>query len=51
MKTHITYGQLQRLLGELKFVDRPAKPHRKVFEHPDFINGTYDTGFVERTFL
>ena len=35
MKTHITYGQLQRLLGELKFVARPAKPHRKAFEHPD----------------
>ena len=34
MITHITYGQLQRLLGELKFVARQAKPHCKAFEHP-----------------
>jgi len=24
---------------------------RKVFEHPDFISGNYDTGFIERTFM
>ena len=34
MKTRITYGQLQRLLCELKFVAKPAKPRRKAFEHP-----------------
>lgn len=34
MKTRITYGQLQRLLRELKFVAKPAKPRRKAFEHP-----------------
>jgi|GEM_PF-2219618 len=34
MKTRITYGRLQRLLHELKFVDMPAKPRRKAFEHP-----------------
>ncbi len=34
MKTRITYGQLQRLLRELKFVDKPAKPRCKAFEHP-----------------
>ena len=35
MKSRITYGQLQRLLRELKFVDKPAKPRCKAFEHPD----------------
>jgi hypothetical protein len=34
MKTHMTYGLLQRLFGELKFVARPAKPHGMAFEHP-----------------
>lgn len=24
---------------------------RKIFEHPDFISGNFDTGFVERTFM
>ena len=35
MKSRITYGQLQRLLRELKFLDKPAKPRCKAFEHPD----------------
>ena len=34
MKTRITYGQLKRLLRKLKFVDKPAKPRCKAFEHP-----------------
>ena len=34
MKTRITYGQLQRLLRELAFVDKPAQPHCRAFEHP-----------------
>ena len=34
MKTRISYGQLQQLFRELKFVDKPAKPRRKAFEHP-----------------
>lgn len=33
MKPRITYSQLQRLLHELKFVDRPSKPRCKAFEH------------------
>ncbi len=33
MQPRITYGQLQRLLRELRFVDRPSKPRCKAFEH------------------
>lgn len=43
---------MQRALGE--FVIEPLKTTlpflRKVFAHPDFMEATIDTGFVERTF-
>ena len=43
---------MQRALGE--FVIEPLKTTlpflRKVFAHPDFMEATVDTGFVERTF-
>jgi biotin carboxylase len=43
---------MQRALSE--FTIEPIKTTlpflRKVLAHPDFIEGTVDTGFVERTF-
>jgi len=34
MKSPITYGQLQGLLRELHFVDKPSQPNCLAFEHP-----------------
>jgi acetyl-CoA carboxylase biotin carboxylase subunit len=42
---------MRRALDEFKIA--PLKTtipvHKKIFEHPDFVNGNVDTGFIERT--
>ena len=43
---------MRRALDEFKIAPlRTTIPlHKKICEHPDFVNGNVDTGFIERTF-